>query len=84
VPDSWQPPLKRTNGLYDRRVWELALCLAVRDALRSGDLFLPESRRHVSFSNLFYNERQWLDERIAAYIELAMPPEVDRALVPLC
>jgi len=35
-----------------RRLWEIALAVAMGDALRSGDLYLPDSRHHVSFWNL--------------------------------
>ena len=41
----------------------ISLALAVRDALRSGDLYLPDSRHHVSFSNLIYNEQLWERDR---------------------
>ena len=80
VPAAWQPALHREDGTYDQRIWEMALCLEVRDALRSGDLFLPESRRHVSFSNLIYNDQQWSDERAQAYVELSLPCESDQVL----
>ena len=59
VPPTWRKFLLREDGLLDRRAWEIALGLALRDALRSGDIYLPESRRHVSFWNLVYDERQW-------------------------
>jgi hypothetical protein len=56
------------------------LSLAVRDALRSGDLYLPESRRHVSFWNLLTDECQWTEQRESAYAALALPSEADRVL----
>lgn len=80
VPAAWQRALHREDGTYDQRIWEMALCLEVRDALSSGDLFLPESRRHVSFSNLIYNDQQWSDERAEAYVELSLPYESDQVL----
>jgi TnpA family transposase len=73
----WRAALQ---GRRDRRVWELALAFAVRDALRSGDLYLEESRHHVSFWNLVHSAERWERERDAAYVELALPPEAATAL----
>ena len=64
----------------DRALWEVGLALAVKDALRSGDLHLPASRRHVSFWNLVYREDRWAGERERAYADLALPAEPAAAL----
>jgi TnpA family transposase len=80
IPAAWRAAARREDGAPDRRLWEIALALAVRDALRSGDLYLPESRRHVSFWNLLTEERQWAEQRAAAYAALALPSEADRVL----
>jgi TnpA family transposase len=80
IPAAWRSASKRDDGTTDRSLWEIALALAVRDALRSGDLYLPESRRHVSFWNLLTDERQWAEQRAAAYVALALPSEADRVL----
>jgi hypothetical protein len=58
VPPAWRNFLLRQDGQIDRRLWEIALALALRDAIRSGDLYLPKSRRHVSFWSLVYDEPQ--------------------------
>jgi hypothetical protein len=49
VPTAWRTALKREDGSLERKIWEIALSLAVRDALRAGNLHLAESRKHVSF-----------------------------------
>ena len=77
VPPAWRKFLLRGDGLLDRRAWEIALGFALRDALRSGDIYLPESRRHVSFWNLVYDERQWSQERRGAYEQLSLFSEAD-------
>jgi TnpA family transposase len=69
--------LSETDGTLDRRTWELGLAVAVRDGLRSGDVFLPASRRHVSFPNLVYDPTRWQGERDHAYTELQLPQEAD-------
>lgn len=83
VPAGWRSALRRKDGRPDRRLWEIALAFAFRDALRAGDLYLPESRHHVSFWNLVYDERRWEEERPRAYAELGLPSEADRALEAL-
>jgi hypothetical protein len=57
VPAAWRRFLIE-NGKVDRRIWEISLALAIRDALRAGNLFLPASREHVSFWNLVYDDRR--------------------------
>jgi TnpA family transposase len=77
VPGRFRAALHQADATLDRRTWELGLAVAVRDGLRSGDVYLPESRRHVSFSNLIYNPTRWTKERDLAYTELALPQEPD-------
>ncbi len=38
VPTAWWPALRQPDGTFERRTWELALALGVRDALRAGSL----------------------------------------------
>jgi hypothetical protein len=45
----------------------------MRDGLRSGDVYLPASRRHVSFAHLVYDPTRWTTEREDAYTELQLP-----------
>jgi hypothetical protein len=80
VPAAWWPALRQPDGTLDRRTWELALPLGVRDALRAGSLYLPASRCHVSFWKLVYEDTRWAQERDHAYGELAIPHETDQAL----
>jgi TnpA family transposase len=73
VPRKFWPALAGTDGTLDRRTWELGLATAVRDGLRSGDVYLPASRRHVSFAHLVYDPTRWTTERQHAYTELQLP-----------
>lgn len=77
VPGKYHVALYHADATVDRRTWELGLALAVRDGLRSGDVYLPESRRHVSFSNLIYDPTRWQHERDLAYTELDLPQQPD-------
>jgi hypothetical protein len=74
VPAAWRPYLVE-NGKIDRPIWEISLAFAIRDALRAGNLFLAESREHVSFWNLIYDERRWQETRNEAYGRLGLPSE---------
>ena len=76
VPSNWRKSLYlkkgKTRTIIDRRLWMTALALAVRDALRSGTLYLPDSRRYVSFWNLVYQENEWQKERETSYQILSL------------
>jgi hypothetical protein len=61
----------------------MALAVALRDALRSGGLYLPDSRHHVSFANLIYDERRWAEDRTAAYAQLSLFKEQDEVISAL-
>jgi TnpA family transposase len=83
VPPGWRVSLYRDKGKTgraDRRLWELALAIALREALRSGGLYIPQSRHHVSFSNLIYNEPQWAADRTSAYAQLSLFQEQDTVI----
>jgi TnpA family transposase len=75
VPPKLRSALPRTDGTRDRRLWEIGLSLSVRDALRSGDLYLSASKRHVSFPHMVYSEARWATERSRAYADLGLPAE---------
>ena len=63
------------DGKLDRAIWEISLALAVRDALRAGSLFLVQSRDHVSFWNLIYDDPRWQQTREQAYQRLDLPAD---------
>jgi TnpA family transposase len=83
IPPAWQGALYKEVGALDQRLWTIGLSFAVRDALRSGDLYLATSRHHVSFWNLVYHEERWHEERQDAYVTLALPTAADTALARL-
>jgi TnpA family transposase len=63
VPRRWKKMLYTDTGNIHPRTWEFALAFAMRDALKSGNLFLPSGRHYVSFWNLVYDDQQWEAER---------------------
>jgi TnpA family transposase len=49
----------------------------VRDNLRSGDLYLAESRKHGQFWNLVYEDSRWSAERERGYSRLSLPSRTE-------
>ena len=77
---AWQYAVKRAAR---RWTWEIALALTLKDALRSGDVFLPDTRRHVSFWHLCYDESTWQQIRESAVHTLGLPTEGTAAVKAL-
>lgn len=75
VPKNWQKVLVNQNKEINARTWEIALGFAIRDALKSGDLFIAESLHYISFWNLVYNEKQWESDREKIYVEQGFPED---------
>ncbi len=71
VPAAWRGSMQ-TGHSRRRWTWEMALALALKDALRSGDVFLPDSRRHVSFWHLCYDDPTWQQTRETAVHKLGL------------
>ena len=80
VASHLRTPLRDVHGSLKQGTWEIALGLAVRDRLRSGDLYLSESRRHGQFWNLVYEDSRWAGEREQGYARLSLPSEAQPAL----
>ena len=73
IPRELRRSLKDQTGNINRNVWKMGLALAMKDALRSGDLYLPQSRQHVSFWDLTLNEPNWDETKHTVYTELQQP-----------
>jgi hypothetical protein len=82
VQADWRPYLA-VGGKLDRAIWEVSLAFAVRDALRAGSLFLAQSRDHVWFWNLVYDDRNWQQTREQAYLRLDLPADGQKFLAKI-
>ncbi|OJW73008.1 MAG: hypothetical protein BGO68_05175 [Candidatus Amoebophilus sp. 36-38] len=71
------------DGSIRRSIWEIGVAIAIRDALRSGDLYLPESKKFTSFWKLIYNNQEWEQEREIAYKELDIELDANNAIEKL-
>jgi TnpA family transposase len=56
-----------------RHYWELCVLLALRDGLRSGDVFVPGSRRYADPATYMYTSEQWEPKR-EEYCRLVRKP----------
>lgn len=75
VPQELQRALTDASGNINRNTWETSLALAIKDALRSGDLYLPQSKQHVSFWNLTLSQSRWQEIRLSSYTDLSQPQQ---------
>jgi hypothetical protein len=73
VPPELQRALKDRTGALNRNAWETSLAIALKDALRSGDLYLPQSKHHVSFWDFMLSEPQWQTVKATSFVELQQP-----------
>jgi len=73
IAGKFQTALFDENKSFNRALWEMGVAIALRDALRSGDLYLTESKQHVSFWGLLYGEVAWNNNKAHAYRELNLP-----------
>jgi len=71
------------NGRIKRGLWEVGVAIAIKDGFRSGDIFLPQSNKHVSFCDLIYQEEQWKCEKDKAYKELVLENAPNKAVEKL-
>lgn len=73
IPKELRRSLKGNGGKIQRNVWELGVAIAMKEALRSGDLYVPKSKQHVSFWDLMLNQHRWLEISEMAYEALQQP-----------
>jgi TnpA family transposase len=80
VDNALRHALKGADGKVQRNIWELGVAIAIKDKFRSGDLYLPQSKRHVSFWHLIYNDAEWEGARPTAYQSLGFSTDTKDAI----
>nr|WP_245673269.1 Tn3 family transposase [Nocardia lijiangensis] len=67
VPAKWRGYLeearKTGNTTAYRHYWELCVLLGLRDGLRSGDVYVPGSRRYADPASYLLTPEQWAPQR---------------------
>ena len=72
VPPALQP-LIRHNGVTDRRRWESALFLKVRDEIQTGNLAIEGAKNFGRFEAFFLPSAQWEQVRDAFWARTGFP-----------
>jgi TnpA family transposase len=84
VPARWRGYLdtavKAGNVTGYRHYWELCVLLALRDGLRTGDVFVPGSRRYSDPAAYLLTPTQWADHRVEFCRLVGKPADADAAL----
>ncbi len=75
VPKELRKALINKDGNINRNAWETGLALAIKAAFSSGDIYLPQSKQHVSFWDLMLNDSSWEESREVSFAELKQPQQ---------
>ena len=73
VPDNWQR-FVAPEGHPKRRAYELCTLSTLRDKLRSGDIYLPNSRRYTDPETFLIPRSEWLTLRTDVCQQLDLDP----------
>jgi len=73
VPDHWQR-FVAPEGQPKRRAYELCTLSTLRDKLRSGDIYLPNSRRYTDPETFLIPRSEWLTLRTDVCQQLDLDP----------
>jgi hypothetical protein len=67
-------PIVINHGEIDRRAWECALLLKLRDELKAGNLSVRYSKRFARLEEFFIDDLRWQGIREAFFAVLVCPP----------
>ena len=70
----------RGDDVSYRHYWELCVLLGLRDGLRSGDVYVPGSRRYADPSTYLFTPEQWLPRRSEFCAMVGKPAQAAAAL----
>jgi TnpA family transposase len=73
VPKELKPALKNKTGKLNRNAWEMGLALAIKENMRSGNLFIPKSKQYISFWKMLLETRFWEKDKEEVYDRLKQP-----------
>ena len=83
MENPWKKALHKKSGGLNRKAWEIGLFFAVKKGLRSGNLYLPQSRYYRDFWAPLYNQKQWNKEKEQHYKELNVPEKGEEIITKL-
>ena len=68
-------PLVVNGGSPDRRAWECAVLLKLREELRSGNLAVRHSKRFGQLKDYFISDQQWGESRDLFFLRSGLPAD---------
>jgi TnpA family transposase len=74
VPVRWRPYVVDDQGAIHRAYWELCLLSELRSALRSGDVWIPSSRRYANPQSYLIPSERWPEMQKEACTLLGASP----------
>jgi hypothetical protein len=87
VPVRWAGYLEQAAKSSDvtayRHFWELTVLHGLRDGLRSGDVYVPSSRRYADPASYLFTPEQWRGQR-EQFCQLVGKPASGRAALEGC
>jgi TnpA family transposase len=66
-------PLVESAGEVNKRAWECALLLAIRDEVRAGNIYVQQSKRFGRFDDFFIADGKWQAQRDAFFRRAGLP-----------
>lgn len=75
IPSKWRPYVIDGDGHIDRPYYELCALWKLRDALRSGDLWLESSRRYANPESYLIPQDRWPALRAEVCQEIQAPED---------
>jgi TnpA family transposase len=67
--------MKQEDGTLDRHFYELCTLVKLRDALRSGDIWVEGSRRYLPLSHYLFSDAHWEQNKQKYYQQLSLPED---------
>jgi len=75
--------IAKEDGSFDRHFYELCMLVKLRDALRSGDIWVEGSRRYTDIKNYLFDDAHWEANKEKYYAQLKLPQDPRRFLSSL-
>jgi len=83
IENPWKKALYQKPGLLNRKAWEIGLCFAIKTGLRTGNLYLPQSRYYRDFWAPLYNPQEWKKDKTTHYKNLNVPEQGNEIIIKL-
>jgi hypothetical protein len=83
VGADWKPFITNDAGQIQRRYYELCVLWTLRQALRSGNIWIEGSRRYADPRTYLIPKQKWQDFQAETYSMLALPEKGIRQLKDL-